>query len=96
MSARSLCSTRDGLNALLHEAAEQNTTDLIITHLYRLGREVSTSNRVQIAIKDAGSTLHAISEEAIMANPCAATTRRIVCWLTPNRRPTTINVSPLS
>lgn len=61
--------SRDGLESLLHDAAEQNTTDLIVTHLYRLGRQASIYTQTCDALSDAGITLRSISEEAFMANP---------------------------
>ncbi|MFN8097206.1 MAG: recombinase family protein [Dermatophilaceae bacterium] len=61
--------SRDGLNAPLHEAAERNVTDLIVTHLYRLGRHPNSYKQTLAAFRDVGIAPHAISEEAIMANP---------------------------
>ncbi|WP_431877985.1 recombinase family protein [Amycolatopsis sacchari] len=69
---------RDGLSALLREAPEQNTTDLIVTHLYRLSREASTYFQTCDALSEAGITLHSISEEAFMANPYLRNLARVL------------------
>jgi DNA invertase Pin-like site-specific DNA recombinase len=70
--------SRESLDALLREAAEQNTTDLIVTHLYRLGREASTYFQTCNALSEAGITLHSISEEATLANPFLRNLARVL------------------
>ncbi len=66
------------LDALLREAPERHITDLIVTHLHRLGYEPGAYTQTCEEFSGAGITLHSIREEAFMANPFLRNLARVL------------------
>lgn len=60
--------SRYGMDTLLHEAAEQGITDLIVADLDRLSGEPTASARTRAAIEAVGITLHVPRDRAILEN----------------------------